>query len=111
MHQEMKVTPSEILMFKINGYLNARYTASFIDQVTKEIEKTDSPSVILEFQEDAFVNSMGLGGIVKIWECCNKFNKTLQIYASEKITHLLYVARLDQVLEVRTIDKAPLHVD
>lgn len=111
MHQQLRITAIDTLKFKINGYLNARYVNEFIGQITGKIEQSEMDSVILEFQEDAFINSMGLGGIVRIWECCNKHQKTLQIYANEKITHLLYVARLDQVLEVRTLDQSPLPVE
>ncbi len=103
----LKITNS--LNIEVEGPLDGRTVKDFTKDATGAIENTEANEVVFIFGKDAYVNSMGLSGIVHLWELCKNNNKSVTVYANEHISHLMHLSRLDQVLNIKTFVEVPAH--
>jgi len=103
--QPLTITSGSSTYFVISGYLNADSSYKLIDDVSSQLDQCESDIITLDFSDDAFINSMGMSGLVKLWEKCDKNNKKIHLYANENICHLLFIARIDQIMTIHPKNK------
>lgn len=72
---------------------------AFAEELKKAVEGGDFEELVLDFKGTRIISSMAMGTIFTVYQKLKESGKTLQIInASEKVTHLLRMVNMAEIL-------------
>ncbi len=88
-------------IFRLTGLLDAFSEPTFTKVINKCIEEGPK-NIILDLSQIDFVDSSGLGGLVKIAKTAQNQNGSIQIVTNARVTQTVKLVRLENFLRLRT---------
>lgn len=93
-------------LFRLTGLLDAFSEATFSKVLNKCIEEGPK-NLILDLSKIDFVDSSGLGALVKLAKAAKNIEGTLQIVTNPRVTQTVKLVRLEQFLALQlSVDDA-----
>jgi anti-anti-sigma factor len=97
-------------VFRLTGLLDAFSEPTFQKVVGKFIED-GPPHIILDLSKIDFVDSSGLGALVKLVKKTQSVEGTLQVVANARVMQTVKLVRLEKFLSIQTsVDEALANV-
>ncbi|MDR1745212.1 MAG: STAS domain-containing protein [Planctomycetota bacterium] len=73
---------------------------AFSTELNEVLERSDFSELVLDFNGTKIINSMAMGALFSVNEKLKQHGKSLSIInAGEKVTHLLHMVNMDELLQ------------
>jgi len=111
---ELKTTLNETLTTRfepalyviVKGHWDAGSSDRFAKELDENVSQAPELLIVIDLEELDFINSMGLGAIVRMWKAAQTKGKKIRIIANKRIAPLFRVSRLDKIIELHVMEES-----
>lgn len=91
--------------FAFSGPIDNTTASRFADELVTYAAKKDTRDLIVDLTGVTFMNSLGIGGLVKLKRVAEERKLPVRILIGPDIVDVFTIARLGQILEVEVVTR------
>ncbi len=92
-------------MMQIEGVIDNTNASQFADELLSAATNAENSTFVLDLTAVTFINSIGIGGLIKLHQIVKSRNLTLRVLVGRTVGDVLQVAKLGQVFPVEVVSR------
>ncbi len=104
MSYKLDVQYESALYVSLSGAIDAVSSEEFSNGLIEKIDRASETLIVIDLEGLEFLNSMGLGAIIRVWNAVDVQGKKIRILASRRIAEVFRVSHIDTLIELHVMD-------
>lgn len=95
------------LVIVVTGSIDNVSSSAFVDDMVAAASGTNAPTLILDMTEVDFINSLGIGGLIRLTQIADERSLTLRVLVRPVLADVFNIAKLGKVIPIEVCKPLP----